>query len=466
MKLIYGIKDKPPFGKLVLFSLQQLLSIVAATILVPMLVNANGGEANGVVLSTSSALLGAGLGTIVYFLFTKGKSPVFLGSSFAFLGALYAATANGYMGILLGGILAGLVYVIIAIVVKISGTKWISKLLPPVIIGPTVALIGLSLAGSAINNVQNTAVSTANYNLIHILCALITFVATVVASCYGKKTLKLIPFIIGIGAGYIASVIFTVIGNAANIPYLQIVDFSAFNGYLADFSIKSIISVPDNIVLFKAIGEMKAFDWANVASIALLFMPVAFVVLAEHIADHKNLSFILSDGDNQVDLLEDPGLTRTLLGDGIGSMVGTIFGCCPNTTYGESVGCVAITKNASVYSIIGAAVMAIIVAFITPFELFVSTIPGCVVGGISIALYGFIAVSGLKMIQKVDLNQNKNLFVVAAILIPGIGGLTLNFGGADPFNSPIIKITNIAVALILGIIVNAIVSKAKADDEA
>ncbi|MBQ3085907.1 MAG: uracil-xanthine permease [Clostridia bacterium] len=462
MKLIYGINDKPPFGKLVLFSLQQLLSIVAATILVPMLVNANGGEANGVVLSTSSALLGAGLGTFVYLLFTKGKSPVFLGSSFAFLGALYAATANGYMGILLGAVLAGLVYVIIAIVVKISGTKWISKLLPPVIIGPTVALIGLSLAGSAINNVQNTAVSTANYNLIHILCALITFVATVIASCYGKKTLKMIPFIIGIGAGYVASVIFTLIGNAANIPYLQIVDFSAF----ADFSFKNIISVPDNIVLFKAIGEMKAFDWTNVASIALLFMPVAFVVLAEHIADHKNLSFILSDGDNQVDLLEDPGLTRTLLGDGIGSMVGTLFGCCPNTTYGESVGCVAITKNASVYSIVGAAIMAIIVAFITPFELFVSTIPSCVVGGISIALYGFIAVSGLKMIQQVDLNQNKNLFVVAAILIPGIGGLTLNFGGDDPFNAPIIKITNIAVALILGIIVNAIVSKAKADDEA
>ncbi|MBR6779665.1 MAG: uracil-xanthine permease [Clostridia bacterium] len=462
MKLIYGINDKPPFGKLVLFSLQQLLSIVAATILVPMLVNANGGEANGVVLSTSSALLGAGLGTFVYLLFTKGKSPVFLGSSFAFLGALFAATANGYMGILLGAVLAGLVYVIIAIVVKISGTKWISKLLPPVIIGPTVALIGLSFAGSAINNVQNIAVSTANYNLIHILCALITFVATVIASCYGKKTLKMIPFIIGIGAGYVASVIFTLIGNAANIPYLQIVDFSAF----ADFSFKNIISVPDNIVLFKAIGEMKTFDWANVASIALLFMPVAFVVLAEHIADHKNLSFILSDGDNQVDLLEDPGLTRTLLGDGIGSMVGTLFGCCPNTTYGESVGCVAITKNASVYSIVGAAIMAIIVAFITPFELFVSTIPSCVVGGISIALYGFIAVSGLKMIQKIDLNQNKNLFVVAAILIPGIGGLTLNFGGDDPFNAPIIKITNIAVALILGIIVNAIVSKAKADDEA
>ncbi len=462
MKLIYGIKDKPPFGKLVLFSIQQLLSIIAATILVPMLVNYNGGYETGTVLSTSSAMLGAGLGTIVYFLFTKGKSPVFLGSSFAFLGSLYAATANGYMGILIGGVLAGLVYVIIAIIVKISGTKWISKLLPPVIIGPTVALIGLSLAGSAINNVQNIAASTDNYNLIAILCGVITFIATVVASCYGKKTLKLIPFIIGIAAGYISAVIFTVIGIATETPYLQLIDFSVFES----FSFKTIVSVPDNIVLFKAIGEMGSFDWKNVASIALLFMPVAFVVLAEHIADHKNLSFILSDGDNQVDLLEDPGLSRTLLGDGVGSMIGTIFGCCPNTTYGESVGCVAITKNASVYSIIGAAILAIVMAFITPFELFVSSIPTCVVGGISIALYGFIAVSGLKMIQKVDLNLNKNLFVVAAILIPGIGGMTLNFGGEDPFNAPVIKITNIAVALILGIIVNAIVSKAKADDEA
>jgi len=462
MKLIYGIKDKPPIGKLILFSIQQLLSIIAATILVPMLVNYNGGYETGTVLSTSSAMLGAGLGTIVYFLFTKGKSPVFLGSSFAFLGSLYAATANGYMGILLGGVLAGLVYVIIAAIVKISGTKWISKLLPPVIIGPTVALIGLSLAGSAINNVQNIAASTADYNLIAILCAVITFLATVIASCFGKKTLKMIPFIIGIAAGYISATIFTVIGIATDNAYLQLIDFSIFS----NFSFKTIVSVPDNIVLFKAIGEMGTFDWKNVASIALLFMPVAFVVLAEHIADHKNLSFILSDGDNQVDLLEDPGLTRTLLGDGIGSMVGTMFGCCPNTTYGESVGCVAITKNASVYSIIGAAILAIVMAFITPFELFVSSIPTCVVGGISIALYGFIAVSGLKMIQKVDLNLNKNLFVVAAILIPGIGGLTLNFGGDDPFNAPVIKITNIAVALILGIIVNAIVSKAKDDDEA
>ena len=187
-----------------------------------------------------------------------------------------------------------------------------------------------------------------------------------------------------------------------------------------------------------------------VGTIAVAYIPVAFVVFAEHIADHKNISSII-----EKDLLEEPGLHRTLLGDGVGSMFGAFFGGCPNTTYGESIGCVAITKNASVYTIITAAVSAIVVSFIAPFIAFVNTIPSCVMGGVCMALYGFIAVSGLKMVQKVDLNQNKNLFVVSTILISGIGGLTLSFGK--------ITITEVACALILGIIVNLIVKNAKED---
>lgn len=199
-----------------------------------------------------------------------------------------------------------------------------------------------------------------------------------------------------------------------------------------------------------ALKGVKDIDASYIATIAVAYVPVAFVVFAEHIADHKNLSSIID-----TELLEEPGLHRTLLGDGIGSAVGALFGGCPNTTYGESVGCVAITGNASIVTIVATAVLAMVASFVAPFVTFLATIPNCVMGGVCISLYGFIAVSGLKMIQQVDLNQNKNLFVVAVILITGIGGLTLTFGK--------ITITAIACALILGILTNVLVSKAKED---
>ncbi|MBR2952224.1 MAG: uracil-xanthine permease [Clostridia bacterium] len=438
MKLVYNVNDKPPIGKLIVFSLQQLMSILAATILVPLLIG------NG--LTPAAALCGAGFGTLIYLLITKGRSPVFLGSSFAFLGALGAAAPKyGLLGILIGGILAGLVYVIVSLIIKGVGVNWLNKLLPPVIIGPTVALIGLSLSGSAINNVQNTAVSSAGYSMVHILVGLFTLAVTIICSTYGKKTLKMLPFIIGIGAGYVLSIILSVIGNVADVSALQLINFDAFKNM-------EIFAVPD-FTFVKAFDQLEGFDWGYVASIALLFCPVAFVALAEHIADHKNLSTII-----EKDLLTDPGLDKTIMGDGIGTMIGAFFGGCPNTTYGESVGCVAITKNASIYSILGAAVAAVILSFFGPFVTFAGTIPACVIGGVCIALYGFIAVSGLKMIQKVDLNLNKNLFVVAAILIPGIGGLTLKFGDVM---DPIVTVTNIATALVLGILVNLLVSRSK-----
>jgi len=193
---------------------------------------------------------------------------------------------------------------------------------------------------------------------------------------------------------------------------------------------------------------VKDINGSYIATVAVAYIPVAFVVFAEHIADHKNLSSIIDS-----DLTKEPGLHRTLLGDGVGSIAGAIFGGCPNTTYGESVGCVAITRNASVITITTAAIMCIIISFFGPFVAFLDSIPGCVMGGVCTTLYGFIAVSGLKMIQKVDLNQNKNLFVVASILIPGIGGMAIAIGK--------VTITAIACALILGIIVNLVVSKAK-----
>ncbi len=449
MKLVYGVKDKPKFGALIVYAIQQLLAIMTATLVVPVIING----ACQTTMSSAAALFGAGIGTLVYVAFTKKKSPVFLGSSFAFIGSMMAAFAGGvsmslgFLGLIIGAIFAGLVYVIIAIIVKFAGVNWINKLMPAVVIGPTVAIIGLSLAGNAIGDISKGSIEgVATSPLITILCGVITLLITVVCSTYGKKTLRLIPFIMGILGGYVAAAIFTAIGYSANIDALKVLNVAPFLALVENgVTINTFVSVPDFTFLtaIKGFGELNA---AYISTIAVAYIPVAFVVFAEHIADHKNISSII-----EKDLLEEPGLHRTLLGDGVGSIVGAIFGGCPNTTYGESVGCVAITRNASVVTIITAAILAIVISFISPFIAFVNSIPSCVMGGVCMALYGFIAVSGLKMVQTVNLNLNKNLFVVSVILIAGIGGLTLTFGK--------ITITSIACALILGIITNIIVSK-------
>ena len=442
MKMIYQVEDKPKFRANLVFAFQQLLAIIAATLLVPTLVTLST-QNEGVVMDQAAALFGAGVGTLVYVLITRKKSPVFLGSSFAFISPLIGATAFGYLGIIIGSAIAGLVYVLISIIIHFVGIKWVDKLLPPVIIGPTVALIGLSLSGSAINNLNNTA--SGDYSLISILCGLITFGVTILASVKGSKALKLVPFIVGVAAGYSVASLFTVIGILTNNPTLQVVDYSAFQ----TLTWANIIRVP-HFTFMAAIKEGGALlnGGTGLVSLALLFAPVAFVVLAEHIADHENLSSVIDRN-----LISDPGLKRTVLGDGIGSIAGAVFGGCPNTTYGECVGCVALTGNASIYTIMTTAVMAMLLSFFNPFVQFVNTIPTCVIGGICIALYGFIAVSGLKMLQGVDLNNNKNLYVVCAVLVPGIGGLTLNFAH--------IQITAIATALILGVLTNVLMSGKK-----
>ncbi|MGM9625055.1 MAG: uracil-xanthine permease family protein [Eubacteriales bacterium] len=435
MKLTYDINEKPKFGQNLVFAIQQLLAIIAATLLVPTLVNLSNDGA--LTMDQPAALFGAGVGTLVYIFITRLKSPVFLGSSFAFISPLIVACAYGFGGIIIGSLIAGLVYAIISVIMHFTGTAWVNKLLPPVIIGPTVALIGLSLCGSAVNNLNNT--SAGDYNLWAILTGIITFFVTVIASVKGTKMMKLIPFIIGIGAGYVFASILTLIGTLASIPSMQLVNYTALT------TMDSILHIPQ-FTIVEAVKEGFSFiDGAAIVALIALFAPVAFVTLAEHIGDHKNLSTIIDR-----DLITDPGLDKTIMGDGLGSIAGAVFGGCPNTTYGECVGCVAITGNASVYTIGTTAILAILLSFFNPFVQFVNTIPNCVIGGICIALYGFIAVSGLKMVQKVDLGENRNLFVVASILVPGIGGLTINFGA--------ITLTNIATALIFGIITNAILS--------
>ena len=454
MKLTYDVADKPKGAQLLILALQQMLAILAATIAVPMIVR------NG--LTPAAAMFGAGVGTIVYQLFTRRKSPVFLGSSFAFLGSMASAFAGGVsmqlgmLGLILGAVLAGMVYVVIAAVIRIVGVEWLNRLMPPAVIGPTVAIIGLSLAGNAVGDLQKGDVVTdaglTASPYAAIICGLVTLATVMVCSTYGKKTARLIPFILGILAGYACAAVLTVIGSLADITAIKLVDFSVFKSYMMpedSLTFRSFLSLPEFTFkeAFRGTGE---FTGSYFMTIFAAYVPVAFVVFAEHVADHKNLSSIIGR-----DLLKEPGLTNTLLGDGVGSMAGAFFGGCPNTTYGESIACVAITGNASSVTILTAAFGCILFSFITPLIAFVDSIPSCVMGGVCIALYGFIAVSGLKMLQKVDLGNNRNLFTASVILISGIGGLSLSFGK--------VTITEIATALILGILTNLLLSKAPDD---
>ena len=453
--LIYNVEDKPSWGKTIIFALQQLLAILDATITVPAVI--------GHGMSPAAALFGAGVGTLVYLIFTKFKSPVFLGSSFAFLGSMSAAFAGavsmsvGYLGLIIGAAAAGLVYAIIALIVKIVGTNWINKIMPAVVIGPTVSIIGLSLAGNAvsdllkgsyyvINDVGESVLATNMW--IALAVGLFTLLCTINASIFGTKFMKMIPFVFGIAVGYILASIFTGIGWLAGNDALKVIDFGKF---------QNIEWYPNFTFLTAFNGQYDFGEFGNfgayLGTIIVAYVPVAFVVFAEHIADHKNLGSIIDR-----DLLTNPGLHRTLLGDGIGSAAGALFGGCPNTTYGESVGTVAISGNASIRTIFVTSIMAMVLAFVGPFSTFLATIPSCVMGGVCVALYGFIAVSGLKMIQKTDLGDNRNLFVVSVILITGVGGLVLNIGK--------VTITAVACALLLGIIVNFISHfKKKGQDE-
>ena len=473
MKLIYGIKDKPKVSQRIVFAFQQVLAIMAATLAVPAVVNG----AMGCQMDPAAALCGAGVGTIIYLLFTRSKSPVFLGSSFAFIGSMCSAFAGaasmalGYLGLILGAVLAGLVYVILAIFAKTLGTDWLNKLMPPVVIGPTVAIIGLSLAPNAIADLLKSSVTTQvmEYSIelrsgiptivenlvdtatgsvyVCLACGLVTLITTVLFATYGKKMARLIPFILGILAGYLCACLFYLLGDAIGKDSLKVISFQPFVDCFSSVSLASFLSVP-RFTFLQTGGAFGELSLSYFITLFTAYVPVAFVVFAEHIADHKNLSTIV-----EKDLLKEPGLHRTLLGDGVGSMVGAFFGGCPNTTYGESIGCVAITGNASIVTIWYAAALCILISFLSPFIAFLQSIPSCVMGGVCIALYGFIAVSGLKMLQNVDLNENRNLFTASVILITGVGGLIVKIGA--------VEIRTVACALILGILVNKLLGRKK-----
>ena len=426
-----------------LLSIQHILAMFVACITVPLIIGT----------SIPATIISAGVGTLIYILLTQKKSPVVLSSSFAYLSSMGVAFGlgggNNYLALAIGMVMVGLIYVIVALVIKKFGTAWLFKLLPTIVVGPVIMVIGLGLAGSAINNLNNTAAGT--YNLIHILCGLVALFATAITAHYGKKTLSLIPFVIGMGTGYLAALLFTGIGHLANWDYAKVINFAPIVNNFTDIKVSSFIG-------YDCFGFLQwnngAFEVGQLITIFLAFVPVSLVTICEHIGDHLNLGNVIHK-----DLLKDPGLDRTLMGDGIATAVSGVLCGCANTTYGENVAVVGVTKVASVRVIITACFATIALGFFTPLMVVVQTIPACVTGGVSLVLYGFIASSGVKMLinEKVDFTKARNIFIAAAILVAGIGGLSINFTVAGQA----VTITSTAVAMILGIVLNVVLKDKK-----
>ena len=428
-----------------LLSIQHILAMFVACITVPLLIGT----------SIPATIISAGVGTLIYILFTQKKSPVVLSSSFAYLSSMGVAFGlgggNNYLALAIGMGMVGLIYVIVAFIIKKFGTAWLFKLLPTIVVGPVIMVIGLGLAGSAVNNLTNTAASAANYNLIHILCGLVALFVTAITAHYGNKTLSLIPFVIGMLAGYGTALIWTGIGYAANWDYAKVINFSPIVNNFTNIGVTSFIGYDCFAFLQWNNG---AFQVGQLLTIFLAFVPVSLVTICEHIGDHLNLGGVIHK-----DLLKDPGLHRTLMGDGIATAVSGVLCGCANTTYGENVAVVGVTKVASVPVIITACIATIALGFFTPLMVVVQTIPACVTGGVSLVLYGFIASSGVKMLinEKVDFGVNRNIFIAATILVAGIGGLSIKFSIAG---QPVI-VTSTAVAMILGIILNLVLREKK-----
>ena len=415
-KMTYDVDEMPPIGKSLVLAFQHLFAMFGATILVPILVNAAAGEE---VLTIPVALVTSGIGTIIYILCTKKKSPVYLGSSFAFITPIAAAyMKGGISGAMTGIMVVGLIYVIIAIIIKFVGKNWLDKLLPPVVIGPMIMIIGLGLAPSAISQIGLS--SGAELDVKALIVAIVAFLVTAIVMTRAKGFLKVIPFLIGIVAGYIMAVIF------------GIIDFTPV-------AKASFFSLPKFILPFK--------DYSLNFGAIITIAPVALVTLCEHIGDHTSLGNIIGK-----DLIKDPGLDRTLLGDGIATFVAGALGGPANTTYGENTSVVGMTKVASVKVIGMAAIIAIIVGFLGKFTALVSTIPNAVLGGVSLLLYGFIAVNGLKVLIKnqIDFEISKNIIVASSMLVLGLGGAAISIISGD-FS---ITISGMSLASIVGILLN------------
>ena len=421
-KMLYDINEKPPIPKWIILALQHVFAMFGATILVPILVNSQAGET---VLTIPVALVSSGIGTLIYILCTRGKSPVYLGSSFAFIAPIAAAYMKGGISGAMTGVMAvGLIYVIFAIIVKIIGKSWLDKLLPPLVIGPMIMIIGLGLAPSAVSQIGLNAETIEWKNIV---VALVTFLTTILVMVRGKGFFKIIPFLVGIVTGYIVSVI------------LGMVDFTPVVE-------ASFFSLPEFVIPIK--------DYAINFSALLTIAPIALVTMAEHIGDHTALGAIINK-----DLLKEPGLDRTLLGDGIATFIAGMLGGPSNTTYGENTSVVGLTKVASVWVIGLAAIFAICLGFLGKFTALVSTIPNPVLGGVSLILYGFIAVNGLKVLiqNQIDFSNSKNVVVASTMLVLGLGGAAIAITHGDLS----VTISGMSLAAVIGILLNLFIPEDK-----
>jgi len=422
--MLYCINDRLPTKRLIVAALQQVIACFVATILIPQICG----------VPIAPAMVGAGIGTLVYQLFTRSQSPMFISSSGAFvaavMGALALGTAPNFTAVAIGGIIVGAVYCIIGGIINHFGTDWINKLLPPVVIGPVVAVIGLNLATFLPTYFQVNG----QYSLIGFGFGMLTLAITALISHYGKGFIKNLPFLFAILIVYVIASITTAIHR------IPLVDFSAFNNVhlfaMPDFSFFHI--------------DFTTFNWKLLPQILLLFLPLSLVTFSEHISDHKALSAVIG-----TDLTEYPGLGNTVIGDGIASTVGCFIGALPNTSYGESVGTTGFSKICSKHVIRLAAIIMAIAGFFGPLQAFLVSIPSCIFGGCAAILYGYITLSGIRTIKDsgIDLNNNKNVIILASILTLGVSGVVCNFG--------VISFGTTALAMIVGIALNMILKEEK-----
>ncbi|MBQ9161570.1 MAG: uracil-xanthine permease [Methanobrevibacter sp.] len=420
--MLLGTGEKPPAVRWLLLAIQHICAMFGATILVPIVVNTTAGAD---ILSIPVALVSSGIGTLIYLICARNRSPVYLGSSFAFIDPMIAGYAIGGTGSVFTALMiVGIVYVIISLIIRVSGPSWINKLLPPVVVGPMIMVIGLSLAPTAI---QEIGLDLAVIPWQNLVVAFISFLLTALVAVRGKGIIQVIPFLIGIIVGYIVA------------AALGMVDFT-------QALTANVIEIPKFYIPFMH------YD-LNFAAV-LTIVPIALVTMVEHVGDHKVLSEIIGR-----DLIEDPGLQRTLLGDGIATFVAAFLGGPANTTYGENTSVVGMTRLASTYVIGLAAVVAILFAFSGHLTALLTAIPAPVLGGISVLLYGFICVNGLKILihNQVDFNNTKNVVVAATMLVLGLGGATLSVVSGDLS----LSISGMALAAIVGVILNLCIPEEK-----
>lgn len=415
-QIVLGVKDKPKFTQWLLLSIQHLFAMFGATVLVPALTG----------MSPAVALVSSGLGTLAFILITRGKVPSYLGSSFAFINPIIAvkaleldpASGVAYGSFLVGSFFVGVLYAVVALIIMKAGTNWLMRLLPPVVVGPVIMVIGLGLASTAVGMATNNA---GEYDLDFVLVGLVTLTITIVTAIFTRGFLSVIPVLIGIIGGYLFSL---AIGLVSFQPVLDAKWFE----------------VPPFIVPF--VDYTPSFSWR----VFLLMVPVAIVPIAEHIGHQLVLSKVINK-----DLIADPGLDKSLLGDGVAAIIASLIGGPPNTTYGENIGVLAITRAFSIYLFIGAAIFAILFGFCGKIAAVISSIPAPVMGGVSILLFGIIASSGLRMLveNKVDFGRKRNLIITSVILVIGIGGAAIHIGQA-------FSLEGMALASIIGVLLNQV----------